>query len=37
MVVSNAPYNGALAAGGTTTFGFIASGTPGTPQVTCAS
>ncbi|KSW14103.1 cellulose binding domain-containing protein [Cellulomonas sp. B6] len=37
VVVSNAPYNGALAAGGTTTFGFIATGTPGTPQVTCAS
>ncbi|GAA2713439.1 lytic polysaccharide monooxygenase auxiliary activity family 9 protein [Actinoplanes palleronii] len=34
---SNAAYNGALSAGGSTTFGFIAGGTPSTPAVTCAA
>jgi lytic cellulose monooxygenase (C4-dehydrogenating) len=32
---TNATYNGALGAGGTTTFGFIGSGTPATPTVSC--
>ncbi|GIF12667.1 lytic polysaccharide monooxygenase auxiliary activity family 9 protein [Actinoplanes teichomyceticus] len=34
---SNAAYNGALSAGASTSFGFIASGTPSTPSVTCAA
>jgi len=34
--VTNAPYNGAVAAGGSTTFGFIGSGTAGTPTLTCS-
>ncbi|GLI01021.1 poly(ethylene terephthalate) hydrolase family protein [Phytohabitans aurantiacus] len=35
--VRNAPYNGALAAGATTTFGFISSGTPSATSLTCAT
>jgi hypothetical protein len=34
--VRNAAYNGTLAAGATATFGFIGSGTPATPALTCA-
>ncbi|MEV6350595.1 lytic polysaccharide monooxygenase [Actinoplanes sp. NPDC051851] len=34
---TNASYNGALSAGGSTTFGFIAAGTPAAPTVNCAS
>ncbi|BCJ46278.1 hypothetical protein GCM10010168_52290 [Actinoplanes ianthinogenes] len=34
---SNASYNGALSAGGSATFGFIATGTPSTPAVTCSA
>ncbi|GAA1502673.1 hypothetical protein GCM10009677_37960 [Sphaerisporangium rubeum] len=35
VTVRNETWNGALAAGGTTTFGFIANGTPATPALTC--
>ena len=35
VTAANASYNGALAAGGTTSFGFIAAGTSATPTVTC--
>nr|WP_225851237.1 cellulose binding domain-containing protein [Streptomyces sp. HPF1205] len=35
--VTNASYNGSLAAGGSTTFGFLANGTPSTPTLTCTS
>jgi hypothetical protein len=34
--VSNVSWNGALGAGASATFGFIASGTPSTPVMTCA-
>lgn len=37
VTVGNAPYNGSLAAGATTSFGFIGTGSPGTPTLTCAS
>ncbi|MFF4195886.1 glycoside hydrolase family 9 protein [Nonomuraea sp. NPDC001831] len=33
--VRNETWNGGLAAGATTTFGFIANGTPSTPAITC--
>lgn len=33
--VRNEAWNGGLAAGATTTFGFIANGTPATPDITC--
>ncbi|MGW2216475.1 glycoside hydrolase family 9 protein [Nonomuraea sp. NPDC001684] len=33
--VRNEAWNGGLAAGATTTFGFIANGTPSTPDLTC--
>jgi mannan endo-1,4-beta-mannosidase len=33
----NASYNGSLGAGAATTFGFIGSGTAGTPTLTCAT
>jgi hypothetical protein len=38
VTVTNASYNGAIAAGGNTTFGFTGSGpsTP-TPTLTCSS
>ena len=35
VTATNATYNGALAAGGSTTFGFIGAGTGTTPTVTC--
>jgi lysophospholipase L1-like esterase len=35
--VRNAEWNGSLAAGASTTFGFIASGSPATPVLACAS
>ncbi|MER7283420.1 cellulose binding domain-containing protein [Dactylosporangium sp. NPDC000244] len=35
--VANESYNGALAAGASTTFGFLATGTATTPAVTCTS
>jgi arabinoxylan arabinofuranohydrolase len=34
--VRNATYNGALAAGASTTFGFLATGSPATPALSCA-
>jgi chitin-binding protein len=37
VTASNASYNGSLAAGGNTTFGFIGSGAAGTPTVTCTA
>ena len=37
LTVTNAPYNGTVAAGGTATFGFIGAGSPGTPTLTCTS
>ena len=33
--VRNAPYNGTLTASGSTTFGFIGNGSPGTPLLSC--
>ncbi len=35
--VRNQSYNGSLAAGTSVTFGFLGSGTPGTPAVSCTS
>ncbi|HYN96838.1 MAG TPA: lytic polysaccharide monooxygenase [Pilimelia sp.] len=35
--VRNANYNGTVAGGGSTTFGFTANGTAGTPSLTCAA
>lgn len=35
--VSNASYNGSLGASASTTFGFLASGTPSAPSLTCTS
>jgi poly(3-hydroxybutyrate) depolymerase len=35
--VRNVSYNGSLPASGSTTFGFLASGTPSTPSLTCTS
>lgn len=37
VTVKNAPYNSTLAAGAGTTFGFVATGTPSTPALTCTS
>jgi lytic cellulose monooxygenase (C4-dehydrogenating) len=37
VTASNVSYNGALAAGGSTTFGFIGSGNATTPAVTCTA
>jgi len=37
VVVRNVAWNGALPAGGTAGFGFIGSGTPPTPQLTCTT
>jgi len=34
--VRNAPYNGNLAPGASTTFGYLGSGTPAAPTLTCA-
>jgi beta-glucosidase len=36
VTVHNAPYNGSLAAGTSTSVGLTGTGTPGTPAVTCA-
>jgi predicted carbohydrate-binding protein with CBM5 and CBM33 domain len=37
VTASNVSYNGALAAAGSTTFGFTGAGTPGAPTVTCTA
>ncbi|MGW5261654.1 endo-1,4-beta-xylanase, partial [Microbispora sp. NPDC004025] len=37
VTVRNAPYNGSIAAGSSTTFGFTANGSAATPSVTCTS
>jgi lysophospholipase L1-like esterase len=37
VTVKNADYNGALAPSASTTFGFLANGSPSTPTVTCTS
>jgi hypothetical protein len=37
VTVANASYNGALAGGASTTFGFTATGSPSTPALTCTS
>jgi chitin-binding protein len=37
LTSTNATYNGALGAGGSTTFGFLASGAAATPTVTCTA
>ncbi|MEV6983276.1 cellulose binding domain-containing protein [Sphaerisporangium sp. NPDC051017] len=37
ITVKNADYNRTIPGGGTTTFGYVASGTPGTPTLTCTS
>ncbi|MEU6076188.1 cellulose binding domain-containing protein [Micromonospora sp. NPDC047074] len=37
VTVANESYNGALAASASTTFGFLANGTPTTPTLTCTS
>lgn len=35
--VSNASYNGSLQPSASTTFGFLANGTPTTPSLTCTA
>jgi predicted carbohydrate-binding protein with CBM5 and CBM33 domain len=37
VTVKNAAWNGAVAAGQSTTFGFIGSGSPSTPALTCSA
>jgi len=37
VTVRNAPWNGSLGADASTTFGFLASGSPATPAATCTS
>ncbi|MEV1206063.1 cellulose binding domain-containing protein, partial [Microbispora rosea] len=37
VTVRNAAYNGSVAAGASTTFGFTANGTAATPALTCTS
>ncbi|NGM11938.1 hypothetical protein ENC19_04250 [Verrucosispora sp. CWR15] len=37
VTVRNVDYNGSLPAAGTTTFGFLGSGSPSTPSLTCTS
>ncbi|MBO0924636.1 cellulose binding domain-containing protein [Cellulomonas sp. zg-ZUI199] len=37
VVVRNAAWNGSLPAGGTTTFGFIATGSPSSPTLSCTT
>ncbi|GAA1812766.1 hypothetical protein GCM10009682_37530 [Luedemannella flava] len=37
VAVANASYNGSLAPSGSTTFGFLANGTPSSPALTCSS
>ncbi|MEV4459324.1 cellulose binding domain-containing protein, partial [Microbispora sp. NPDC049633] len=36
VTVRNAPYNGSVAAGSSTTFGFTANGSAATPTLTCS-
>jgi hypothetical protein len=36
VTVKNLSYNGTLAAGASTTFGFIGAGSPSTPTLSCA-
>jgi chitin-binding protein len=37
ITVKNAAWNGTLATNGTTTFGFVANGSPSTPTLTCTA
>ena len=37
VTVQNTAYNGALGAGASTTFGYIGTGTPGTPTLSCSA
>ncbi|WP_082403574.1 lytic polysaccharide monooxygenase auxiliary activity family 9 protein [Saccharothrix sp. NRRL B-16348] len=37
VTARNAAYNGSVGAGSSTTFGFVASGTAGTPSLTCTA
>ena len=37
LTATNVSYNGGLSAGGSTTFGFLGSGTATTPTVTCTA
>ncbi len=37
VTVTNASYNGSLSASASTTFGFLANGTPSSPSLTCTS
>ncbi|MCP2322053.1 cellulase/cellobiase CelA1 [Hamadaea flava] len=37
VTVKNVSYNGSLAAGTSTTFGFLANGSPSAPTLTCSS
>jgi len=37
VTVRNASYNGSIAAGASTTFGFTANGAAATPTATCTS
>jgi cellulase/cellobiase CelA1 len=37
VTVTNLSYNGSIAAGGNTTLGFVANGSPSTPTITCTS
>ncbi len=37
VTATNVSYNGTLSAGGSTTFGYLGSGTATTPTVTCAA
>lgn len=37
VTVTNVSYNGSLNANAQTTFGFLASGSPSTPTLTCTS
>jgi predicted carbohydrate-binding protein with CBM5 and CBM33 domain len=37
LTATNVSFNGALSSGGSTSFGFLGSGTPSTPTVTCTA
>ncbi|MFC7759992.1 cellulose binding domain-containing protein [Catellatospora bangladeshensis] len=37
VAIRNVSYNGSLAANASTTFGFLAGGTPSAPTLTCTS
>ncbi|MCE6995062.1 cellulose-binding domain-containing protein [Saccharothrix sp. S26] len=37
VTARNAAYNGSVGAGASTTFGFVASGTAGSPTLTCTA